>query len=321
MIKENFSFIALGVVALVVGMLIGASFLKPSPSPVISSRDAYPLINSTVTSNLNKYFIINFLSLRKQLQDIQKNYPQKTYIYFDYLNNASWVGLNEKDLFIAASTVKVPLAMALYKAEEEKKIKMTDVYSLEDLDLDEKFGELYKVGADRQFTVAELVKIMLEQSDNTAMNAIVSIFKKIGIEDPLADVYSSMGWQESNTNLIPEMGGVPNYQDINLKTLANMFLSLYNATYLNLEHSEQILSSLTNTPFADKIAAGVPKDIKVAHKIGIAANYGTFSDCGIVYVPNRNYILCIGANGGKEKDASDFMAEVSKVVYKYVISN
>jgi len=281
-----------------------------------SSSSSYAFINPIVTSNLDKHFIINFSPLKKQLIEIQKKYLQKTYIYFDYLNNAAWVGLNERDPFTAASTIKVPLAMAVYKAVEEKKLKTSDAYSLIELDLREDFGELYKAGTDSQFTVEDLVKIMLEQSDNTAMNALLNILRSIGINDPFSDVYAFMGW-----DIFSGIGEAPNYQKITLKTLSNMFISLYNAKYVNVKNSQKILEFLANTPFNDKIVAGVPENIAVAHKIGISAGDETFSDCGIVYAPNRHYLLCLGINGGDEKTANKFMTETSKAVYKYVINN
>ncbi len=303
------------------GVLIGIFLPRFLSSSSSSSSSSYTFINPTVTSNLNKYFIINFQPLKKELIAIQQKYPQKTYIYFDYLNNASWVGLNEKDLFYAASTIKVPLAMALFKAVEDGKLKLADSYALDELDLNEGFGELYKVGPDKEFTVEELVKIMLEQSDNTAMNAVNNIFKKIGIEDPFADIYGFMGWESGGIELMPEIGQAPNYQQINLKTLSNMFLTLYNAKYVNIEHSQQILEYLSNSSFNDKIVAGVPEDIVVAHKIGVASLAETFSDCGIIYALNRHYLLCLGSNGADEKSANKFMVEVSKVVYQFVINN
>jgi len=314
-----FIFSICATVFLASGLLIGF-FIWHSRS---SSTNAFShtFINPTVTSNLNKHFIINFQPLKENLIAIQKKYFQKTYIYFVYLNNASWVGLGEKDLFTAASTIKVPLAMALFKAIEQGKLKLTDSYALEELDLDENFGELYKVGPDKQFTIEELVKIMLEQSDNTAMMAIDNIFKKIGIEDPFANVYESMGWEKGDMELVRVMGQPQNYQEISLKILSNMFLALYNAQYVNIEDSQKILEYLSQSPFNDKIVAGVPETIPVAHKIGISTSDETFSDCGIIYVPNRHYLLCLGSNSGNEKSANKFMAEISKAIYQYVINN
>lgn len=286
-----------------------------SQSKIENKKVTYSLVNPTVQANLGKHFIINFSPLKEKFTGIQNKYPQKTYIYFAYLNNATWVGLNEKDMFTAASTVKVPLAMSVYKMAEQGKIKMSDTYSLDELDLSDQFGDLYKVGPDKQFTIEELVKIMLEKSDNTAMNGIYNALKRVGIDNPLDDVYNDMGWEFN------DFGQQPNYQQINLKTLSNMFLALYNAAYVNAEDSQRILNFLANTPFNDEIVAGVSADTTVAHKIGVATDNETFSDCGIVYAPNRNYILCVGSNGGDEKVAAQFMAEISKAAYSFVINN
>ena len=100
-----------------------------------------------------------------------------------------------------------------------------------------------------------------------------------------------------------------------------MFLALYNAKYLNLEYSNLLLDYLSGTPFKDRIVDGVPEGVMVSHKIGTSANDSTFSDCGIVYAPNRHYLLCVGSNGGDERAAARFMAEVSKAAYDYVINN
>lgn len=295
-----------------------ATTVTSAPAVVPTASD-YPLINKAVTAGLGKHFIINFGPLKKELLKIQGKYQQKTYIYFSYINSGSWIGLNERDEFAAASTLKVPLAMAVLKAIEDGKLKPSDSYSLEELDLNQGFGDLYKVGADKEFTIEELLKIMLENSDNTAYNAIYTIFRHLGIDDPLGQVYGSLGWEFTATP--PELGKAPDYSTINLKTLSNMFIALYDAKYISVEHSNTILTYLANTPFNDKIAAGVPENITVSHKIGTATLAETFSDCGIIYAPNRSYLLCLGSNGGDEKRAAKLMAEISTSVYQYVINN
>lgn len=100
-----------------------------------------------------------------------------------------------------------------------------------------------------------------------------------------------------------------------------MFLALYNATYINVEHSQLVLDHLAQSPFNDKIVSGVPKGVVVAHKIGVAVPNHTYSDCGIVYAPSRHYLLCVGTVDMDEEDASEFMARVSKSVYDFVINH
>ncbi|TSC90965.1 MAG: beta-lactamase class A [Parcubacteria group bacterium Licking1014_17] len=280
------------------------------------------LINPTISANLGKHYIINFSPLKKELEIIRGKYAQKNYIYFLYLNNSSWVGFDEKELFTAASTVKVPVAISVLRFIENGRLKLNDVYTLDELDIDNGFGELYKGGVGKEFSVEELIKIMVEQSDNTALLALLHIFEDIGIINPLEDVYLSLGWDMAG--FMPSFGqdAQPNYENINLKTLSNMFTALYNVAYLNEEHSQKLLSFLADTPFDEKMVRGIPSSVTVSHKIGIAAGGGkTFSDCGIVYIPKRHYILCLGSSGGDESSANQFMAEVSKAVYQYVIDN
>jgi len=279
-------------------------------------------INPAVVLNLNKHFIINFQPLKDEIDKIQKKYPQKMFVYFDYLNNASSIGSSSTVMFKAASTVKVPLAMSVDKLIESGQLNASDAYTLDQLDLSSGFGDLYKVGADKTFAIGELMKIMLENSDNTAADALLRVLKLKGISDPLASVYSYMGWDTyDNYNSFSDMNSAPSYVDINLKTLSNMFISLYNATYVNPSNSAKILEYLDNSPFNSQIVAGVPEDIPVSHKIGVLADDKVYCDCGIVYVPNRDYILCLGSVGADEATANKFMKEVSAAAYQFVSSN
>ena len=272
-------------------------------------------ISPDTLADANKHFIINFKPLREKLAVIQGKYLRNSYIYFLYFNNTSWIGFNEKELFTAASTIKVPLAMAIYKMEKEGKLKAQDVYTLDALDLDQRFGDLYKIGPDNSLTIEQLVNIMLVYSDNTAMQALFHVMSLLGIHDPLADVYDSMGWEYDN------FGQNPTYIKINLKTLSNMFVSLYNSTYLDVNNSMNILSALSESVFHDQLVAGVPQNTVVAHKVGINISDNTYSDCGIVYAPNRPYILCVGISGVEQKKANTFISDISRTVYQFVINN
>ncbi|MEN9913168.1 MAG: hypothetical protein RLY66_576 [Candidatus Parcubacteria bacterium] len=281
-----------------------------------SNNDNFTLVNPAVRVNLGKHYIINFKDLRESLVNIKDKRSQKTFIYFAYLNNSSWIGLDEKELFPAASTVKVPLAMALYHLQEQGKINLSQTYTLTDLDLDENFGDLYKVGTDQSLTVEELIGIMLKYSDNTAMKAVISAAELVGVDDPLKGVYSAMGWEYAEIS-----SDKVTYIDINLKTLSNMFIALYNASYVNIEHSQKILNYLAETDFNDMVVAGVPEGITVSHKIGVNDLELAYSDCGIVYVPNRSYLMCAGSVGTTPEEAHKFIAEASRAVYEYVIKN
>ncbi len=276
----------------------------------------FPYLDPDVNINLNQHYIINFKPLEEIFQTIQSKYSQKTYIYFDYLNNNLWIGSNNTIPFLAASSVKVPLAMAILKMVEDGNFSLSQKYTLAELNLDSNFGTLYKVGANNSFTLGQLLQIMLVNSDNTAMNALYTAMKLDGVNDPFHNVYTSMGWQYETTD-----NKIPSYQKIDMDTLSNMFIALYEGTYDTPQDSNMILKYLDDSDFNNAIVAGVPESVGVSHKIGMDDTDMTYRDCGIVYAPQRNYILCVGSAGASQDVANQFMSEISKAAYDFVTNN
>jgi beta-lactamase class A len=281
----------------------------------------FEFLNPAKILNINRHFIIDFSDLRKRFESIVGKHPQKTYVYFMYLGNGGWVGINEREKFVAASLVKVPLAMTFFKAVEQGKITLTQQYTLTEADLDEGFGDLYRVGVGKTFSAEDLIRIMLSKSDNTAMHAITTLLARIGITDPFSDVYAELGWEILPPIIGNEIIPANIYAEISVKVLSNMLLALYNATYINTEHSQQVLRNLADTPFHDSLPAGVTSETIVAHKIGVSVNDNTFSDCGIIYVPGRPYLLCVGSKGVDQQKANAFMAEVSEAAFGFITEN
>lgn len=301
------------------GFYSGSQLHKPTSASnpnTAAPTGEYSFINPTVIAGIGKHYIINVQPLKEKLLAIKDKYPYPTYVYFAYLSNDSWIGVNEREYFTAASTIKVPLAMSIMKAVEDKKLSLDSQYTVRPEDLDDNFGDFYKTAEGNTYTIRELMRIMLENSDNTASAALVRALREIGFEDPFSNVYTFMGWDN-----YPALGEVPEYFDINLKVLSNMFLALYNAKYVNIEHSQEILGYLNNDNFEDQIVAGVPNSVAVAHKSGIQLNTSTYSDCGIVYAPSRHYLLCVGLEGVSENVANTFISEVSEAAYQFVINN
>lgn len=318
---RGFAKTTLLIVAGVAVGLVAASFfgLNSSTSETVFRTEVdadNPLINPTVTAGLDKHYIINVQPLKDSIIEIIERYSHKTYVYFAYLNNDSWIGINEREYFTAASTVKVPLAMSLMRAVEEKKISLESSYTVTEKDVDERYGSFHERALGNSYTLDELLKIMLEESDNTATLAIINALGNIGENDPFERVYTFMGWDNYSG-----FGRTPEYFAVNLKVLSNMFLALYNAKYISVDHSQEILEYLDNANFNSQIVAGVPKSVAVAHKTGEQEEEKVYSDCGIVYAPNRHYLLCLASAGVDKLVADKFSKEVSEEVYNYVISN
>ncbi len=257
--------------------------------------------------NPNDY-VINFVPLRKELNAYTDTLDTSFGMYFEYLPTGVSIGINEKESYILASLLKVPLAMAVYKQIEKGDLKSDQTLEVKKEHLDPYFGELWKAGPGQTLTTTQALQETLINSDNTAKNVLFSAIP----EGSLENVFDSLDIPKELTNNSPV---------VTPKNYSSVLRSLYLSSYLKPEDSNEILSLLTRTPFSDKLAAGVPKDVKVAHKIGVheGENKDTsiFTDCGIIYYPKRPYILCMMTRS-PEKDTQKNMKNVSKIIYDYI---
>ena len=109
------------------------------------------------------------------------------------------------------------------------------------------------------------------------------------------------------------------------------FRVLYNATYLSDDYSEEALSILGKATFNQGITEPLPKGTVVAHKFGVRV-YSTpdtsnnssaleLHDCGIVYLPNNPYFLCVMTHGSSLGALETRIQGISSLVYNAVVAN
>ena len=203
--------------------------------------------------------------------------------------------------------VKLPVMVSLYKEAETGKLDLETEYKLQDRDKVGGAGILQTKKAGTIYTYRQLAENMGHYSDNTAFNIIVRILGKQKIQ---ANIES---WGMKKTSL-SEYETTP--ADIGL-----LFKKLYQGELVKLSFKEEILKYLTKTVYEDWIPAGVPADIRVAHKIG--RDLGTFSDAGIVFAdpPAGGFVLVIMSKNAKESEAIKLLPEITKKVWGWEKAN
>lgn len=116
-------------------------------------------------------------------------------VYIRDMNNGPWIGINEKEEFIGASLLKVPVLISYMKLAEDdpsildKKIEYKIKLNAED----QYFNPSKEIVVGNTYTVRELMEYMIKYSDNNAadllvtelnQNQINSVFKAIGAGFP-----------------------------------------------------------------------------------------------------------------------------------------
>jgi beta-lactamase class A len=267
-------------------------------SPSIAKLNTDAFLEKQKTSS------INYWELKEQILKQIEKAPDSNYgIYFEDLSTGSWIGINEKEQFYPRSLFKVPLMVALLKKVEEGEISLDQKVkiSLNDIDNDYTNIGINQVGI--EFSVEELLKRMIQESDNTAMRALANNF--VTDEDYVRTI-GMMGLYNTQEE-----------QSISAREFSNMFRSLYFSTYLRRPFSELALSILVGTKFYSQLPAGLPENVLISHKIGFDYEKGYFHDCGIIYLPSKHYLLCVMSSNTSPENADEMISSISRIVYEY----
>ncbi len=246
-------------------------------------------------------------SINKIVTNTEKEKPiNHISVYFRDLNNGPWFGINEKENFSPASLLKMPVMLTYYKAAETE----TDLLSTELRFTAQSPSNDTALADGASYTIDELIRYMIVDSDNDSFNLLVNNIDYSLIEQTHRDLGLTVPTEDTPEDFI------------NVKDYASLFRVLYNSSYLNRSMSERALALLSEVTFNDGIAAGVPPSLKIANKYGVTGSFQNNSrqlhDCGIVYYPDHPYLLCIMTRGDNTQELRNVISEISSTVYKNI---
>lgn len=272
-------------------------------SPILDCEDV----------NQSEESVISYKSLSGIVENLKNKYKlSHVSLYFRDLNNGPWVGINENEVFSPASLLKVPIMMAFLNEAENNPLILDKKVQILQSDVDKtnyqniKFENLLILG--KEYSLKEVAEYMIQKSDNTAvpillrntnLNEINNVFKSVGV--PFQDTTSEI--------------------NIKVKDYAGFFRVLFNSSYLNRQMSETALQILSKSEYVNGLVAGVPGNIKIAHKFGERSINKTdlqLHDCGIVYYPGKPYLLCIMTHGDNFANQEKVIQELSRYIYNQV---
>ncbi len=238
--------------------------------------------------------------LKKIITDYTSKLPGRYGVTFIDLATGEMVNVNDQIEYIAASTSKLPINMLLFKDIEAGKVTLEDklVYKKEDLEYGT--GIIQNSPFGTEYTVREASKLSIRKSDNCGVNMII---RQVGIENV--------------RQYILGIGGKIYYGKRHRSCPYDMALvaqDLYKHYLENEEVYGELINNLENTDWKDRIDAKLPKDIKVAHKIGNQTK--TANDVGIVF-GTHPYVLSIMTEEVDFGTACNNIATLSKKIFDF----
>ena len=274
-----------------------------------------PTIEKTHSEITTMYHTNEMTGLKNQLQGLMKEYPMvKPAIYVWEYENGKYVDINGDELYSAASIIKLPVLVRLFKSIEANQMTIFDDMLLTDYYQSSGSGNLQYAQTGRKYTLDQLAKTMIQDSDNTSTNMIMS---KLGGMDDIN--IGLRDWGISKTYVrtwLPDLKGT---NKTTAKDMAKILYNLDNPGFLNINSREYIIDYMSHVKNNRLIAAGLGDGALFIHKTG---DIGTMlGDAGIVYAQNgKKYIVVILANRPHNApQGKDFIVKASSLIYKAIV--
>jgi len=280
----------------------------------------------TLTAQVNAQTDVQ--QLKEQIKSFIANQGTISVAFRDLVTGEE-IMINESETFHAASTMKTPVLIEVFKQAKEGKLSLSDsirirnefqsivdgsMYSLNPADDSEQ--KMYGLVGKKK-ALKDLVNDMIIYSSNLATNTVIEL---VGAKN----VMNTM--RELGANHIQVLRGVEDgkafEKGLNNTTTAFDLLVIFEAMArgkaVSPGASQQMIDILLHQQFNKMIPARLPTTVKVAHKTGNIT--GVLHDSGIVFLPNgHSYVLVLlSKNIDNEETATNLLAGISEMVYKYV---
>ncbi len=259
------------------------------------------------------YLIINFVPLKKELESYINDRNLTVSIYLVNLRDGASMSIDSYRAYAPASLSKVPVAILMMKKVEEGKIALDTPLEIREEDREENSGNLYQT-KEKTLPLNTLFEDMLTKSDNTAFKIMLRYLEKD--DEEILSNY----WDFFSLDNRPQQGQKGETNLVTARSIYNIFLSLYLSTVLEPQHSEYILSLLTDTLFDIKKIAQLPDDVRVAHKYGVREDdkVKVFHDCGILYIEEMRMFYCVMTSDLSQEKAAQHIGYSVNKIYHYV---
>ena len=228
--------------------------------------------------------------------------------------------------FHAASTIKLAVLLAIFRAADEGRLRLDDSLHVRNRFVSAAYGspfrldpssdampELYQA-IGRTAKISALTEGMIVASSNLATNLLLDC---LGVE------YARNVLRDAQVSGVELRRGVEDQaaheKGIDNEATADGLLTLLSALrgdFLKKESKEQAIHVLLAQRFNSMIPAGLPAHATVAHKTGEIST--ACHDVGIVYLPEREpYIAVILTEFDAEQNGRrETVAAISEMIYR-----
>lgn len=262
------------------------------------------------------YETYNLPALEGNLNNLAAAYPslQPSVFVWDY-ESGKFADIKANTVYSAASIIKVPVLIQTFKAIEAGMLNINDKIAMTDYYKSEGSGSLQFKGVDAVYSIDDLARVMITESDNSATNMLLSA---TGGMNAMNSSLRKWGMKETRINdWLPDLAGT---NVTTAREMAKLLYNIDNPNFLTISSREKMVDYMGHVHNNRLIQAGLPSDAIFMHKTGDIGKM--LGDAGIVYTPNgKKYIVVMLVNRPyNSPEGKDFIVKASSMIYNYMLN-
>ncbi len=280
----------------------------------------FPQSKSPAIDRLNQGKVS--IELTKQLlAKIQKNVRlDASYLFID-IDSGEYSELRADVVLPAASTIKLPILIALFQDVDARTVQLTEKLTLDKQSIVGGAGDLQALPPGTQVSILDAATKMMTISDNTATNLLI---ERLGGATALNRRFRNWGLNTTAINRpLPDLEGK---NVTTARELTRLMLAITDRRRLPDRGDNQIVSDasrsqiweiMSNTRRNTMLPKGLGAGAKIAHKTGDIGSI--IADVGTIELPTGKKYLATAIVKRPYNDPAgpELIRQMSKVAYDY----
>lgn len=253
------------------------------------------------------------------LQDVVTNCIEKFNIdcalVIKNLKTGEECRINDKRVLPSASVIKIFIMGEILNEVNKGELSLEDKIVVHEKDK-VSYSVLTLFDQGREFTLRELLTLMICQSENTATNVLINIAGFHRINDFMKSYgLNNCELQRKMMDFKARQEGKENY--ISAEETAEFLELLYNGKVINEHYSKIMIEIMKKQLHNADIHQYIMDDIPIAHKTGDI--WGYKHDAGIFYLEKGDYIFTMLTNFKEDQfiHVGEFLGRMAGDVYNY----
>lgn len=223
---------------------------------------------------------------------------------------------NAERRFVAASTVKIPIMIELFRQIDDGKHALADRYQLRRADRAAGSGVMLHLHDGMEFTLKDLTYLMMSISDNTATNVLID---RVGMEQ-VNSTMRELGMTGSALNRKMGQRDESRPDKENWATpsdYATAVAALLNGQVASPSSCAQMIAMLEKQQNDRRIARHVPKHLRWGSKTGSLP--GVVNDVGFIETARGPMIVSIFCEHADRHLAEQTIGDITQAALKQAI--